>query len=108
MRKPSKPVIAVIVAGQVLSGALAWRDLARRPDGEIRGRKNLWRLFITVNPGNSIVYWLAGRRNRLNRRGPSARPTGACNQPAESGVAAAGANSSSSSPSGSRTTKPEP
>ncbi|MDQ2845919.1 MAG: hypothetical protein M3Y77_06140 [Actinomycetota bacterium] len=62
MRKPSKPVIAIIVAAQVVSCALAWRDLADRSDDQVRGRKNLWRVFITVNPGNSIVYWLAGRK----------------------------------------------
>jgi hypothetical protein len=54
--------MAVIVAAQTVSCALAWRDLARRPDESVRGRKNLWRTFFTVNPGNSIVYWLAGRR----------------------------------------------
>jgi hypothetical protein len=62
MRKPSKPVLAVIVAVQVASCALAWRDLTQRSDDRVRGRKNLWRVFITVNPGNSIVYWLAGRK----------------------------------------------
>ncbi len=62
MRKPSKPVLAVVVAAQVVSCALAWRDLAQRSDDEVRGPKNLWRVFITVNPGNSIVYWLAGRK----------------------------------------------
>jgi hypothetical protein len=41
---------------------MAWRDLARRSDNQVRGRKNLWRVFITVNPGNSIVYWLVGRQ----------------------------------------------
>jgi hypothetical protein len=62
MRKPSRPVIAVIAVAQVVSCALAWRDLAQRSDDEVRGRKKLWRIFITVNPGNSIVYWLAGRK----------------------------------------------
>jgi hypothetical protein len=57
-----KPVIAVIALAQAVSCALAWRDLAQRSDDEVRGRKKLWRIFITVNPGNSIVYWLAGRR----------------------------------------------
>jgi hypothetical protein len=42
VKKPSKPVM--------------------RSDDQVRGRKNLWRVFITVNPGNSIVYWLAGRK----------------------------------------------
>jgi hypothetical protein len=62
VNKPTKPVTAVIVASQVVSSALAWRDLQRRTDDQVRGPKNLWRVFITVNPGNSIVYWLAGRR----------------------------------------------
>ncbi|MCW2522234.1 MAG: hypothetical protein JWO63_569 [Frankiales bacterium] len=62
MRKPSKPVLAVIGAAQAVSSALAWRDLAQRPDERVRGRKNLWRVFITINPGNSIAYWLVGRK----------------------------------------------
>lgn len=62
MKKPSKPLLVIIVAGQVASGALAWRDLANRSSDQVRGRKNLWRVFITINPGNSIVYWVAGRR----------------------------------------------
>jgi hypothetical protein len=37
-------------------------DLARRPDDQVRGRKNLWRFIVTINPGNSIAYWLLGRR----------------------------------------------
>jgi hypothetical protein len=62
VKKPSKPVLGVIVALQVASCALAWRDLAQRSDDQVRGRKNLWRIFITVNPGNSIIYWVAGRK----------------------------------------------
>ena len=62
MRKPSKRVIGLVVVAQIVSCALAWRDLAQRSDDQVRGRKNLWRVFITVNPGNSIVYWLAGRK----------------------------------------------
>jgi hypothetical protein len=62
VRKPSKRVIAAVVVAQMVSCALAWRDLAQRSEDQVRGRKNLWRVFITVNPGNSIVYWLAGRK----------------------------------------------
>ena len=39
-----------------------WQATAQRSDDRVRGSKNLWRVFITVNPGNSIVYWLAGRK----------------------------------------------
>lgn len=66
MRAPStkrgKAVLGVLVAAQGVSSALAWRDLARRPEDRVRGNKNLWRVIVTMNPGNSIAYWLFGRR----------------------------------------------
>jgi hypothetical protein len=42
---------------------MAWRDLAQRSDEQVRGSKNLWRFIVTINPGNSIAYWLLGRRS---------------------------------------------
>jgi hypothetical protein len=60
-RSRKRWLISVIVPVEVVSCALAWRDLARRPTDQVRGNKNLWRLFITVNPGNSLFYWLFGR-----------------------------------------------
>jgi hypothetical protein len=61
-RKLPKPALVAVVVVQVVSCALAWRDLARRSDDQVRGKKNLWRAFVTVNPGNSLVYWAVGRR----------------------------------------------
>jgi hypothetical protein len=61
-RKPPKPVVLTVVVIEVVSAALAWRDLARRSDDQVRGKKNIWRVFITINPGNSLVYWAVGRR----------------------------------------------
>ena len=61
-RKPPKPVLLAIVVVQVVSAALAWRDLARRSDDQVHGRKNVWRAFFALNPGNSLVYWAIGRR----------------------------------------------
>jgi hypothetical protein len=52
-------MLAIVVVVEVVS---AWRDLARRSDDQVRGRKNIWRAFITVHPGNSLVYWAVGRR----------------------------------------------
>jgi hypothetical protein len=60
--KRGKAVLGIVVAAQTVSSALAWRDLAQRSDAEVRGNKNLWRVIITINPGNSIAYWLFGRR----------------------------------------------
>jgi hypothetical protein len=60
--KPPRSVLLVIVAVEVVAAAFAWRDLNRRSDGQVRGNKKAWRAFIAMNPGNAIVYWLAGRR----------------------------------------------
>jgi hypothetical protein len=63
MTKENKRLVAMIVVpAQVVLAGLAWRDLARRSDDHVRGRKNFWRVFVLLNPGNSVVYWLCGRR----------------------------------------------
>jgi len=41
---------------------VAWRDLSRRSEVEIRGTKRFWHAVILANPGNSIAYWLFGRK----------------------------------------------
>lgn len=58
----NRPVLIGIVSAEVLSAAVAWRDLARRTDEQVRGGKTRWRLFIILNPGNSLAYWAIGRR----------------------------------------------
>jgi hypothetical protein len=60
--KRGRIVLGVVVATQIVSSAIAWRDLAKRSEDQVRGPKNLWRLIVTINPGNSIAYWLFGRR----------------------------------------------
>lgn len=63
MDKNRKLVLAAtIVPIEIVLSALAWRDLARRPDVQVRGSKRFWRALISVNPGNSVIYWLFGRR----------------------------------------------
>jgi hypothetical protein len=61
-RKPNKLLLCGLVAVQVVSAVLAWRDLAGRSDDQVRGKKKTWRLFMLLNPGNSFVYWVVGRR----------------------------------------------
>jgi hypothetical protein len=61
--KRGQVILGAIVAAQTVSSALAWRDLARRPEAQVRGPKNLWRVIVTINPANSIAYWLFGRRS---------------------------------------------
>jgi hypothetical protein len=62
MQKPPKEVVVAVVAVQAVSAAFAFRDLARRGDDAVRGPKLLWRVLIGINPGNSLAYWLFGRR----------------------------------------------
>ena len=61
-RRPPPPVLAALALASTVSGTLAWRDLSRRAPGQVRGSKRFWRTFIVLNPGNSIFYWLFGRR----------------------------------------------
>jgi len=51
-----------LAAIEVASAVLAWRDLGRRANDEVRGSKQLWRVLIAINPGNSAAYWVVGRR----------------------------------------------
>jgi hypothetical protein len=57
-----KPALVGLVAAEVVSAVLAWRDLDRRRNDQVRGSKNVWRVLISINPGNSFVYWLVARR----------------------------------------------
>ena len=61
-RRPPPPAIAALALVSTVSGALAWRDLLRRPPAQVRGSKRFWRTLILLNPGNSVLYWLFGRR----------------------------------------------
>lgn len=62
MQKPSKPILLTIVTVQVVSAFLARRDLMARTDDEVRGNKRFWKVFVLLNPGNSLAYWVLGRR----------------------------------------------
>jgi hypothetical protein len=62
MRKPSKPVLLAVAGVQAVSALVAWRDVSARPDSDVRGSKTFWRVFVLMNPGNSLAYWIVGRR----------------------------------------------
>jgi hypothetical protein len=61
-RDQKKLVAMVVVPIQVVLAVLAWRDMSRRGDARIRGSKRMWRVIVLLNPGNSLLYWLFGRR----------------------------------------------
>lgn len=61
-RRRPPAALAAVAAAATVSGALAVRDLSRRSPAEVRGSKRLWRVLIALNPGNSVLYWIFGRR----------------------------------------------
>ena len=56
--------MTIIVAGvrQLALKVVAWRDLAKRPRDQVRGRKVAWFATTLVNPFGPIVYFVFGRR----------------------------------------------
>ena len=62
VRQPPREVVIAVVAVETVSAVLAYRDLAHRTDDQVRGPKLLWRVVMALNPGNSIAYWIFGRR----------------------------------------------
>jgi hypothetical protein len=61
---------AAIVAGHLAVTSLIWRDIRRRPDDQIRGSKNVWRVATAANSANSVAYLLFGRK-RAGAPGPT-------------------------------------
>ena len=60
-RRAGLLVLGVVQVG--LAGA-AWRDLARRPAAQVRGRKAVWALVIAVNWVGPLSYYRWGRTGR--------------------------------------------
>ena len=69
MTTQQKRVLLVVLVLHVLLVNLTWRDLRRRPDAAVRGRKRMWRFASGVNTTGVVAYWLFGRR-----RVPAAAP----------------------------------
>jgi hypothetical protein len=55
---------AIVVGGalETVITAAALRDVARRPEGEVRGPKAAWLLAFFVQPFGPIAYFALGRR----------------------------------------------
>lgn len=62
MSPAAKRLLAVVLPVQMVLATFALIDLARRPASAVRGPKWLWRVLIPMNVGNSVLYWLFGRR----------------------------------------------
>jgi hypothetical protein len=62
MNEKQKRILIVVLVLHVFLLNLTWRDLRRRPDAAVRGKKRVWRLWSGVNTTGSVAYWLFGRR----------------------------------------------
>lgn len=62
LTKRRRQALMIIVPVQVCLAVLAWRDIGRRSDRQLRGRRGVWRVIVVLNPGNALLYWLFGRR----------------------------------------------
>lgn len=65
--RPKRAALAALVLAETGLAVLTWRDLRHRPADQIRGSKRFWRVVSTINPGNSVAYWLIGRKYRRSR-----------------------------------------
>lgn len=65
--RPKRIALVALVLAEVGLAALTWRDLRHRPADQIRGNKRFWRVISLINPGNSIAYWLVGRKHGRSR-----------------------------------------
>jgi hypothetical protein len=63
MTEKQKRVLIVALIIHVIMLKLTWRDLSRRPDAGVRGKKRMWRLASLLNTSGSVTYWLFGRRS---------------------------------------------
>ena len=62
MTEKQKRILIVVLVLHVIMLRLTWRDLRRRPDATVRGRKRIWRLWSGLNTTGSVAYWMFGRR----------------------------------------------
>jgi hypothetical protein len=58
-----KRVLIVALIIHVIMVSLTWRDLRRRPDAAVRGKKRMWQIASALNTSGSVTYWLFGRRS---------------------------------------------
>jgi hypothetical protein len=63
-RRAATAISGLAVVVELSSAILAWGDLRRRTDSQVRGRRSVWCAAIAVHPGNSFAYWALGRLTR--------------------------------------------
>jgi hypothetical protein len=67
MTTRQKRLLGIVLRLQALLTVAAWRDLARRTEDQIRGRKNVWRAFVLLSEDYGVE---AFRRSTNSGREP--------------------------------------
>jgi len=62
LNQQQKLVLILVLVVHVVLTRFTLRDLRRRPESAVRGRKRLWRVWATLNTTGSVAYWTFGRR----------------------------------------------
>jgi len=57
-----RQLIGILVVVDLVAAWFTFRDLRRRDASRIRGSKRFWRMVTIANPGNSLAYWVFGRK----------------------------------------------
>ena len=74
-RTRKRQLFAALMVVDLIVAAFTFRDLRRRDADRIRGSKRFWRIVTIANPGNSLAYWLIGRK-RIGPPMPDSSSTG--------------------------------
>jgi hypothetical protein len=61
-RRTKLALLTAVVVLDLVLAAFTFRDLRGRDESQVRGSKRFWRIATMANPGNSLAYWLFGRR----------------------------------------------
>ena len=55
MTEKQKRILSVALVIHVIMLSLTWRDLSKRPDAAVRGKKKMWRLASLLNTSGSAA-----------------------------------------------------
>ncbi len=71
--KPSRPVLAVLIVLHVIVTIVTLRDIGHRTEDQVRGPRWFWRIVAPLQMGNSVVYWIVGRKKSAKQTEASSK-----------------------------------
>lgn len=58
-------LLIVLIPVHIAVTRFTWADIRDRPADQIRGSKRLWRILSAVQMGNSLAYFVIGRKRAI-------------------------------------------